>query len=148
MTQIAFQREINPIKFANRGEQITGQMALQEMQRLSVLLADASGFADVSLQFGKDIEGIDYITGIITVTLTLICQRCWHPFQYPMTIQLGLSPVKDDSAAAVLPTRYEPILCQGGVVLAGNLVEDEILLNMPLIVKHSDNQCTERVISD
>jgi uncharacterized protein len=148
MSKNTFPREIQPLKLANKGERLQGSVALSEMQRLRVLLAEASGNADFSLEFGKDEDGFCFITGQIKADLTMTCQRCWHPFLLLLVAEVHLSPVDDDKAADQLPSRYEPLLCKHGVVLMSTLLEDELLLQLPLVPKHSEGECTAGVLSD
>jgi uncharacterized protein len=148
MSQNTFPREIQPLKLANRGERLNGHFALSEMQRLRVLLSEPLGNVDFSLEFGKDEEGFCFITGQIKADLPMICQRCWHPFLFSLVGEVSLSPIDNEKAADRLPSRYEPLICKHGVVLMGTLLEDELLLQLPLIPKHSEGECTAGVLSD
>lgn len=139
-------REIDPIKLADQGCELEGGIALADLKRLDDLLANRDGQVYFQLQFGSDAEGMRVITGQIKAKLVLICQRCNQPMDYPVDLKLNLSPIVSDKQAAQLPNDYEPLVTNGEPVSLISILEEEILLNLPMIPKHSREDC--RIIQD
>jgi len=45
--------------------------------------------------------------------------------------------LEDDSMAATAPVGYEPIMLSGGRLQPAELVEDELIVSLPLIPRHA-----------
>ncbi len=132
---------IQPISMADRAETLAGNLALSSFTRLSPLLMSNEGEVSIELKFGRDVERINYLQGTITTDLCLECQRCLRPMNYPLQLTTSLSPVFTEAAAKKLPPRYEPLMLDTDQIDLITIVEDEILLAMPLVPKHEDPNC-------
>lgn len=128
---------IDPIQLTSKGFELQGQLPLKGMPRLCELLFQPSGYADISLRFHKE-GGIPLITGEIRLTVFLLCQRCIEPMEYPLVISVALSPILSESQSAKLPSTVEPLLIQENAISLSAMIEDEILLNVPMIPKHPE----------
>lgn len=142
---------IDPIRMADTGTYLTGSMTFEHMNRLHEILAEpssssqssqssSSGDVSIELTFGVDVQGYRYIEGHIKTQVALICQRCMQVFNYLIDSKFILSPVSDDVAAKQLPSPYEPLLATEKMLLS-TIIEDEILLNLPVIARHEEGEC-------
>ncbi len=52
-----------------------------------------------------------------------------------------LSPVLDEQAVKSLPVGYEPVLMLNRQIKVADMVEDELLLNLPIIALHDAGAC-------
>lgn len=134
---------IDPIILARSNTQLVGELPIAKMLRLEGLINSLKGKATVSLEFGIDAGGYYYIQGHIAAEVELICQRCLQPFMYNIDANIRLSPVKSDSECGKLPERYEPLLLEESSIALNTLVEEELVLNIPLIPKHNYD-CVDR----
>jgi uncharacterized protein len=67
----------------------------------------------------------------------LTCQRCLQPFQQPLAIDTRLRFVRDESQAEALDAEIdEDVLALPRWLDLRNLVEDELLLGLPLVPRH------------
>lgn len=147
---------INPTRLAEKEATLAGVLSLANMPRLKDLLAETTGEAAVTMHFGYDESHTAYIHLTVNVTLLLICQRCMENFSYPMTIDVLLNPIietekmpkKQEHAkpATKLPLQsqnqaYEPLIMESETIILQDIVEDEIVLNLPLIAKHTQDAC-------
>lgn len=149
MSKTHLPKQIDPIRLADRGAHLKGTFALESMSRLSAMLFQAQGNVSVDLVFGIDAQGMRFIQGTTSAVVELVCQRCLQPYAYTLTGKVHLSPVKDDEAAALLPEDYEPIiLSETSEVALDELVEDELILNVPLVAMHEPSACSVKMISD
>lgn len=134
---------IDPLRMADSGRLLKGKYSIAELDRLHDLLLERSGEVTVSLEFGIDAEGIRYMKGRLQATLVLECQRCLEAAQTPIDADFALGLVRNVDAAEALPSHYEPLLVESDALFLRDIVEDELLLALPLVAKHEKSQCVE-----
>jgi uncharacterized protein len=132
---------INPSRLAEKNAILKGTLLLSTMSRLKEFLADPKGEVVVSMKFSRDEDQNIFIDLQVNTELILTCQRCMNSLNYPISINVLLSPMMDETKISRLQN-YEPLIMQGELVAVQDIVEDEILLNLPLIAKHSQNSCS------
>ena len=132
---------VDPYAFAERGNKIEGQVPVTEMARLVPLLSRPDGVCQVELQFGKDLQGIATITGTIHAELVLVCQRCMEAMPYNLDIKVSLGLVNSEAEAERLPKIYDPLEIETDKLFVHDLVEDEIILALPVVSVHTPDQC-------
>jgi uncharacterized protein len=130
---------IDPLRMAETGRLLEGSYSLEEMGRLHDLLLESSGKVAVSLEFGVDAEGIRYISGRLQTGLTLQCQRCLQAVQKPIDTQFALGLVRSVDEAERLPSHYEPLLLESDALFLRDIIEDELLLALPLVAMHEQD---------
>ncbi|PLL93666.1 23S rRNA accumulation protein YceD, partial [Klebsiella michiganensis] len=82
------------------------------------------------------------LNGDATVSVTLECQRCGKPFPHHVHTTYCFSPVRNDEQAEALPEAYEPIeVNEFGEIDLLALVEDEIILALPVVPVHDSEHC-------
>jgi uncharacterized protein len=131
---------IDPVRMADTRASIKGMMTFAGMDRLEAQLVDKQGEVFVELDFGIDVEGLRFITGKIQTQVSLDCQRCLQKVSYPIECDVSLSPVTTIEEANNLPERYEPCMLAKEILLT-TLVEEEILLHLPMIAVHDTEKC-------
>lgn len=141
-------KEINLIKSADLGKKFVGALPLADFPRLVGLICHPEGFVEVDLVSGVDKDGLRYLRGRICLTVELICQRCNEPVAYPLTLNISLSPIVHEQQATELPEQYDPVVTKGESVLLRDLIEEEILLGLPMIPKHEIGQCLVELPQD
>jgi uncharacterized protein len=115
---------------------LEGGYALSELDRLHDLLLEDSGRVAVSIEFGIDAEGIRYMKGRLQTALTLECQRCLQAMTAPIDTTFVLGLVRSNEAAEQLPSHYEPLLVESDSLFLRDVIEDELLLALPLVAMH------------
>ncbi len=147
-------KHIDVLKRAEQRVALAGKASLASMSRLVSLVTMQEGDAAIDWQFGKDEEGRIFIKGSLTADLTVVCQRCLEPMIYSIVDTVSLSPVANDTQADTLPDHYEPILIEQDSVQLLSLIEDELILRLPMVPMHDLASCriTEKfdveIISD
>jgi uncharacterized protein len=134
---------VDPLRMAETGRLFEGRYSLGEMGRLHDSLLDSSGEVAVSLEFGIDAEGIRYMKGRLQAVLTLQCQRCMQAMQAPIDTEFALGLVRSNDAAELLPSHYEPLLVESDALFLRDVIEDELLLALPLVAMHEESQCID-----
>lgn len=133
---------IDPYKSAQRGLVCEGTFELSGMHRLLAVCTPCSELINVSVKFDVDELALVTITGQASTTLALTCQRCTEAFEQVFKVNMTFSPIKKADDADELPSYYDAIeLDENGEVNLLELVEDELLLSIPLIPRHEAQDC-------
>jgi uncharacterized protein len=142
MADVILPNQIDPIQLADKGVTLKGRVNLAEMHRLSELICENNGVVTIDLRFGRDNQGLAYISGGIKTKFKVICQRCLQPMLLSMDLAVQLSPVDTDAKGEQLPHCYDPLLITGELISLATIVEDEVLLNFPIVPLHSPDVCS------
>jgi len=133
---------IDPFRSAQRGLTCEGVFKLSGMNRLLAMCETSSEQVKGKFDFNVDERGLNVISGTGSALVKLTCQRCTETFEHKLSADFVFSPVKNDEAAAELPSYYDAIeLDENGEVNLLELVEDEFLLSIPLIPRHEPKDC-------
>jgi uncharacterized protein len=128
---------------ARRG--IEGRVPLASLRRLSSLLDAPEGDVTFSLDFDRDSFGIAYVEVRAEVELPLVCQRTLERFMLPVRIDQRMGLIRDESEEAALPPGYEALLVDpSGELVTLDLVEDELILAVPVVPVRPDSDVVEQ----
>lgn len=133
---------IEPLQLAERREELAGSVQVSSMQRLSQVVHSDSGKVDFHLQFGKDEQGINFIEGEFSVNLEILCQRCMEPMSLPINHSVKVAVVFDQTESENIPDHYEPLLLNDKHLALETLLEEEILLALPISPLHDPDMCS------
>lgn len=137
---------INVERLAKEHTRLAGTIPPTAMPRLQEAVIAVASDATVELAFANSLDGYPAISGEVAVPVELTCQRCLCSMDWPLASQLALALTHNDDAANTLPSRYEPLLWPDGVGSLSELVEEELLLALPVVAKHADPaHCGRRV---
>lgn len=132
---------------ARRG--FEGRVALRSLTRLADLLAEPEGEATFSLEFDRDTFGIAYVGLVISADLPLLCQRTLERFLLPVRIEQRLGLIRDEAEEAALLPGYEPFLLdESGELRPLDLVEDELILAVPVVPVMPGTEAVEQEWTD
>jgi uncharacterized protein len=135
-------REIDPIRLADEGRRLQGELPGAELTRLTALAPASEKPAPVSvdLTFGRSSRGERWMRGSVRTHVVATCQRCLGP----MSIALEASPMRvlrgPGGTGDGREEDAESLVVEGPVNLR-ELVEEELLLAMPMIPMHGENEC-------
>lgn len=130
---------VEPRKLAQQGGEISGQTTVGALPRLAEFRQSQQSPVSVVLRFSRDDEGHQVIQGEISTRLHLTCQRCLELVEQPVSAQVMLALVFSEDAIAGLPEIYEPWLLNDDKLVLAELLEEELLLALPLAPVHE--QC-------
>jgi len=139
---------IKPQSLIDTGGHLSGYSVLADMERLSAMLASNDGTVEARLDFGKDYQGIRYIKGTLKAELLLTCQRCLETVRYPVDLVLSLALLGSENQAAGLPSGYDPLVLDSQSLSLTTLIEDELILALPIVAMHPESECTNRVVTN
>lgn len=129
---------------ARRG--VEGRLPLSALTRLADSLVDTDGEVAYALDFGKEPAlGLPYAELRIQAGLPLTCQRSLQRFVFPVDIVQRLGLIREEAEEAALPEGYEPLLMpEDGMLRAADLVEDELILAIPVVPVMPGTETVER----
>jgi len=135
---------VDPWRLADQGKVLSGRCALADFPRLAPLLADTTGEAEFRLAFLRDEERRPVIRGEVRTILRLTCQRCLESVDLPIDSRFTLGIVTGMDEIGLLPDDYESLLADEGEVVPRDIVEDELLLCLPAVPRHTE-ACNSRL---
>mgnify|MGYP003338817214 CR=1 FL=1 len=97
---------------------------------------EVAGVAEIDLELGLDDEGYRSITGSIKARAIVQCQRCLGPVALDLAADVALAMVWAEKEIPALPSRYDGIVVGQDPVDLHALIEEELLLAMPLVAAH------------
>lgn len=122
-----------------------GRLPLSAMTRLQGLLVDAEGDVRYTIEFDRDALQVPYVELQIDAGLPLVCQRSLQRFVLPVSITQRLGLVRDEAEESALPPGYEALLVpEDGMLRAVELVEDELVLAVPVVAVAPGSDAVER----
>ncbi|MFK7957503.1 MAG: YceD family protein [Lysobacterales bacterium] len=135
-----FPASVDPWRLVDSGRGFNGTWPLDRLSRLMPLLAPpVEGEVSFTLQFGRDQTGVPVVDVTLGASVPLQCQRTLARYmqRVEQTSRLGL--LRDEADDASLPEAYEPLVVADGAVTLTDIVEDELILALPLIPAATDN---------
>jgi uncharacterized protein len=132
---------IEPLRLAKAGKRLNGQFRLDVFHRLDTLLNNDLGVLVYRLDFAEDPKGIYCVNGEIDASVEVLCQRCLKPFQLYVNHSVNLGIVLDKAEAKQLPSEYEPLVLNEDTLSLVELVEDELILALPISPVHAPEDC-------
>lgn len=128
-------------KLAAKGQRLGGWVDAGALPRLSGAVLGAGSRIEVELQFTPGDSGVPEIHGRIDARVVLTCERCLEPFELALSAAPALGLVGSEADADRLPRRLEPCIVADEELDLFDLVEEELLLALPIIAAHADEPC-------
>jgi len=117
---------------------IEGVYPISKFARLSEALFSTEGNVNVKLEFGDSV-GFASLKGKVSAKLPVECQRCLKPMATEVTGRFKFALVNSEEEFELLPEEFEPYILEGDEQSIIELVEDELLLCLPMVTVHEDD---------
>jgi len=130
---------VYPLQLCEQAACLQGTLPIAGLPRLRSSLHAAVGEAAYWITCDQDSQRCCRLQIRVVAELLLVCQRCLQGLPWLLETNTLLAPVQAEQEIARLPDTYEPLLLSAmeSVTLA-DLVEEELILGMPLLPKHAD----------
>jgi uncharacterized protein len=126
---------LNFAQKAKVGFEIQGKWPIKQLKRLKDTLMSEEGELQVELKFDR-IGPVPIIEGHISTELQLRCQRCMKPVSHVVNFSFKLGIVQNEAQMEKLPDDLEPYLIEDDTNHLPDMLEDELLLALPLVAMH------------
>ena len=138
---------IDALEFARAQQELRGSLPVASLKRLEDVLFDGEGTVEYLIRGSRDDRNRPQLELEISGGLHLQCQRCLGLLEFRMAernrllvVQQGDDPEEDiDDPDAPDTLEATPELDVAG------LIEEEVLLSLPLAPRHAEGTCQSRI---
>lgn len=123
---------------------ISAEIGLERLPRFAQGLSDNEGSVIVDLRFTLSESNQRLISGTLQADVNVLCQRCLQPLAISLADDIKLALVRDEAAAKQLPDELDPWFCEDHKLDLAELIEEQLILCMPLVSYHESGDCTSR----
>ena len=137
-------------KMAGQAGILKGSVPVQQFTRLREMLEAGDGDVHLKLAFSKGGRDRTHVTGVVTARVELICQNCLTRYgqEIGSNVKMDIFPSEESLKAAheaehSLEQSVDGLVCPGKLARVVDLVEDELLLAVPMIPRHDAQACPD-----
>jgi len=123
-------------KLIEAEEVLEGCIPSNRLSRLTDCVVTSERSFDVSLKFGRNMSGKAEIAMKVEGSVIMQCQRCLEDFNVPIFVDTTLMVVSHDDEARINLKNHDPVIIENDILEVDLVVEDEILLVLPIVAKH------------
>ena len=141
---------IDPVALSVKRAEVSGVIEASSLERLVQGEVVLSSCVDAKIMFGSA-EHIRRANFIMTLSaqFSAQCQRCGEVFSFDVAAQNNFVIVREEKDGANYDDNFEVIVSSEDKLSLYPLIEDELLLALPLVPKHPDGDCdVETVFGD
>ncbi|HUF73127.1 MAG TPA: YceD family protein [Gammaproteobacteria bacterium] len=131
------------VSLAERGAVLEGTIEFAKLGRLKDLLNSCEGRATARMSLSLRHDDMVLLQLQCEADLELVCQRCLEPVIHEVREQVDFAVADNEEALAVLPQGLELIALEGDRLQPATLIEDELIVSLPLVPKHGSDQDQE-----
>lgn len=124
-----------------KGATLSGVCSSRDMSRLTELLNKEVDTIEYTLTFERQGQH-NVIHCVVTTCLDVLCQRCNEEMVLPIQLDSYLCVITSDALSKKVPKKYEPFVVDTGSISVLDLLEDELLLGIPMIPRHESLDCS------
>lgn len=125
---------VNPDRAAAAGRIFHGSLPLSSMPRLQdLIVGDSGGEVTFTLSFSLTDQRQIRVEVEVEGWLPLRCQRSLETYRHELNSSAVVGIVADEAEMAMLPGEFEPLVCADRRLKLAELVEEEVLLGLPLV---------------
>ena len=134
-------RLVDHYKMANQAQELEGSIPLSEFARLRAGVSGDEGEVHLRLAFSKSDDNRTHVSGRASTAVTLVCQNCMSEFTLGLNAEIDAEIVADEAELSSLEDEQDGLVSAERVVALTQLVEDELMLAVPMIPRHKDADC-------
>lgn len=131
-------------RLADRQADVAFEIPLDQLPRVRAQLAGSGGKVRGVAHFRRE-AGFRVAELETEGVATLVCQRCLEPMQWPVGGTARVVLIAAESEADRVPQEFETVLAPENRIRVRDLVEEELLLSLPLVPLHADpGECVDQ----
>jgi len=128
------------MSLAERGAVLEGTIELAKLSRLKDLLNSSEGSAKARLSFRRSDGDMLLMELECEADLELVCQRCLEAVTHEVREKVDFAVAQNEDSLAVLPLGINLITLDGDRFQPSALIEDELIVSLPLVPKHGEDK--------
>ena len=117
---------------------LSGEIELRQLTRLREVLHSDRGSIQASLKFHRQTNRSVTVDLAFETVLELICQRCLEPLVQNVSERSSLTLLGPESMTSEMAKEGEAVVLPEGKLSPAALIEDELLVSLPIIPRHSE----------
>lgn len=126
-------------------ENISGSIGLERLPRFRDCLIDDEASIQLQLSFSITASSQQVITGTLQASVHVSCQRCLEPLAIELADDIRLALVKTEAAVEGLDAGWDSWICPDHKLELAELVEEQLMLCLPIASMHESGDCLARV---
>ena len=134
---------VDPRKLADRSISLAGELPLCDFSRVCDLLTNTAGTVQVEFEFSRDEQRVAVMQLKLESEVRMICQRCLDEAVIPISGEYLYAIVQPGTDALHLPKGYDVLEVGDEPLDLLALVEDELLLALPIVPMHPPEECQQ-----
>ena len=138
---VILMESLNFVRQVELNRTIEGIYPIAKLARLNETLLSKDGHITARLEFGNSV-GFASLKGHVSAKLLVECQRCLEPVETELSGSFKFALVNSEEDFELLPDEFEPYLVEGDEQSIVELIEDELLLCLPMVTIH-DEDCSD-----
>lgn len=142
-TDTGAQGRFDAFEVSAAGADLGGEIDARSLPRAAELLAAGAEAVPLAWRItgGRDALGRPLLSVRLDGAVPLVCQRCLQKFVATLAQQTGLLLARDEAELARLDAEETEVVLANTTLDPRNLVEDELLLSLPLSPRHGEEEC-------
>lgn len=128
----------------SRAETHAGSISVKQLARLRPLLLRDDGQLEASVSLRRDEGGVARLEGSLRGGVWLECQRGLHPFEHRLDLSFSLRLAASEAEERRLLKVGEALLVEDDQLALRQVLEDELLLALPVAPRCEDPDCGKR----
>ena len=142
MQKVKIPITLEPNHSAQRQVSYDGIVQFEKLPRLLEVVTRIEGEVEVKIHCKKDKQDLSVIFGSAKAHILTVCQRCNGELGLDLELEFAYSPVGIGKSSEDLPSCYDVVeMDDEGNVNLHQLVEDELMLSIPIIPMHEESHC-------
>ncbi len=125
--------------------ELQGAVELSRIPRFAETLASDRAVIEVKLDFAVADNGQRTIQGYIKANCDVSCQRCLEPLAVSWEDEVALVLLDSEAQAKQLSGEWDPWIWTEPKMVLAELVEEQLLLSMPVVSYHSEESCADKL---
>lgn len=124
---------------------LVGTIEFGRMQRFQDCLLKNAGNVQVELEFSTNKSKQQLISGKLSTLVSVACQRCLEAVEIKLEEFFDLALVRKEADIEKLEDWLDPWLCEDHKLDVAAMIEEQLLLCLPLVNTHTDKNCLDKL---
>lgn len=136
---------VDPRKLVERAATLEGELPIAKMPRLNEQLTSSDGNVHAKFSFFRDEQKLAVMHVELDAEVSMVCQRCLESAKFHVGGEYDYVIIQEGKSIDDLPSGYDALEVGEDPLDLTSLVEDELLLALPIVPVHDPEDCQQPV---